>query len=156
MGDFGHQIAFVSDSSQKAAIYEGIYDDFKQKNPEIAPIMRTLAHMDDKKWPGLQAADMIANFVNQLLKQDIEQAPDSLTLRDSIPEFRGVMFRVSFVEKRWLAHTLLKQIGVDFLDKLGIDRREYKSDTEIEYEQDLVTLRIRALRQNHTESKERT
>lgn len=56
------QVGFVSDRSDKASHYARLYADFKEKNPKISGFMRGIAHLDDKKWPGLQAADLCANI----------------------------------------------------------------------------------------------
>jgi hypothetical protein len=41
-----------------------------KKNPDIGQIMRGIAHLDDKKWAGLQAAGMIAHSCNQVFQRD--------------------------------------------------------------------------------------
>jgi hypothetical protein len=52
-GENGNCIGYVSDDSNKSSIYSEVYSDFKAKNPAVAPIMRNLTHLDDRKWPGL-------------------------------------------------------------------------------------------------------
>ncbi|MBA2680558.1 MAG: DUF3800 domain-containing protein [Ktedonobacteraceae bacterium] len=61
------RIAFVSDNSTSAARYTDIYTSFKRRNPIIAKSMLGIAHLDDKDWPGLQAADMIASTTKQIV-----------------------------------------------------------------------------------------
>jgi hypothetical protein len=58
--DESARIAFISDSSYNAARYADIYASFKRRNPMAAQSMLGISHFDDKEWPGLQAADMIA------------------------------------------------------------------------------------------------
>jgi hypothetical protein len=58
-------VAFVSDTSSRSEVYARVYAGFLERNPKIAQIMRGLVHLDDKKWPGLQAADLVAHVVNQ-------------------------------------------------------------------------------------------
>ena len=58
--DESARIAFISDKSNSAARYTDIYVSFKRRNPIAAQSMLGISHFDDKKWPGLQAADMIA------------------------------------------------------------------------------------------------
>jgi len=64
--DDAARIAFVSDDSSRATRYTEVYTNFKVKNPKIAKHMLGIAHLDDKAWPGLQAADMVASAVKRV------------------------------------------------------------------------------------------
>jgi hypothetical protein len=60
----GHaRIAFVSDDSSRAAVYSQGYTNWKERNPQTARSMLGIAHLDDEKVYGLQAADMAASVV---------------------------------------------------------------------------------------------
>ena len=72
LGDNGHCVGYVSDLNNLAPMYTTVYADFVKKNPDIAQIMRGIAHLGDKKWAGLQAAGMIAHSCNQVFKETVK------------------------------------------------------------------------------------
>ena len=57
------RVAFVSDDSSRAAVYAQGYTNWKERNPQTAKSMLGIAHLDDEKIYGLQAADMAASVV---------------------------------------------------------------------------------------------
>jgi Protein of unknown function (DUF3800) len=125
-----HQLGYVSDDSEKAAIYTAVYTDFKAKNPDIAQTMRGLSHLDDKKWPGLQAADMIANISNQVFKT-VWDKPEGEREIDSLPELEGNFYKIAHWDLRYMCHILLTNTGVDLFDKFGIEKTQHKSDEQL-------------------------
>jgi hypothetical protein len=81
----GHQsdaeVAFISDGSSKAPIYAKVFSEWKEKNPITAQSMLGIAHLDDKKIYGLQAADMAASVV----KGSFEKIDESSGLQTGFP-----------------------------------------------------------------------
>jgi len=144
-GEHGHCIGYVSDDSNKSPIYSSVYSDFKLKNPKIAPIMRGLAHLDDKKWPGLQAADLMAHLVNQVFKQQLAFPENERVLLTSIPELQGTFWKIARIDKYYLCSALEDMKGVDLFGKLGIEKRLYKTDEELDYEKKSGKSRIRTI-----------
>jgi hypothetical protein len=69
VGELGknHQIAFISDLSNKSGHYTKVFNAFRVSNPNICQSVRGLAHLDDKRWPGLQAADLCAHIAKTTL-----------------------------------------------------------------------------------------
>jgi len=65
--DGAAKVAFVSDLSNKAARYTQVFADWKEQNPKTAHHMLGISHFDDEKWAGLQAADMAASMVKDVL-----------------------------------------------------------------------------------------
>jgi Protein of unknown function (DUF3800) len=63
------QVAFVSDDSNRAKTYAEVYTKWKNANPISARSMLGISHLDDKKWPGLQAADMGAASVKMVFEE---------------------------------------------------------------------------------------
>lgn len=145
-GDDGHCIAFVSDDGPKAHIYTALYHDFKKKNPSIATIMRGIAHLDDKKWPGLQAADLLAHVTNQIYKQELAIPEDERFMLDALPELQGTFWKIAKVDKYYLCSVLEDIKGISLFEKLGIERRQYKSDEELDHEKESGKLNIRTTR----------
>jgi len=146
IGEDGHCIGYVSDDSNKSPIYSAVYSDFKAKNPGIANIMRGLAHLDDKKWPGLQAADLLAHSSNQVFKKQLAIPEDDRLMLDSLPELQGVFWKISHIDKYYLCSVLEDIKGIDLFEKLGIERRKYKSDDELDQEKKSGKLGIRTVR----------
>jgi hypothetical protein len=134
LGEQGHCVSYISDDSNRSSVYSAVYSDFKAKNPDIAQIMRGIAHLDDKKWPGLQAADLVAHIVNQVFKEQIALPEGQRNLRKVLPELQGSFFKIANVDKWYLCHVLLDLAAIDLFDKLGLDRRKYKSDEELDLE----------------------
>jgi hypothetical protein len=132
--DSRHCVSYVSDNSNKSPTYSAIYSDFKKKNPEIASMMRNLVHLDDEKSPGLQAADLVAHVTNQVFKQEAAIPAQGTLLRESLPELQPVFYKIATWNKWWMCHVLKDLTGVDIFDKLGLDRRTYKSDEELDNE----------------------
>jgi hypothetical protein len=141
-GDEGHSIAFVSDDGPKAHIYTALYHDFKKKNPSIATIMRGIAHLDDKKWPGLQAADLLAHVTNQIYKGELAIPEDERFMLDSLPELQGTFWKIAKIDKYFLCSVLEDIAGVSLFEKLGLERRLYKSDEELDREKERGKLKI--------------
>ena len=56
--------AFISDDSERAPVYSQVYVNWKETNPQAAKSMLGIAHLNDEKVYGLQAADMAATVVN--------------------------------------------------------------------------------------------
>lgn len=54
------EVAFLSDSSEKAVRYTEFYLGFKKKNPVIAKRMVGIAHSDEEHCYAIQSADLIA------------------------------------------------------------------------------------------------
>jgi hypothetical protein len=145
-GSDGHCVGFVSDDGPKAHIYTALYHDFKQKNPLVATIMRGIAHLDDKKWPGLQAADLLAHVTNQIYKQELAIPEDERCMLDSLPELQGTFWKIAKVDKYYLCSVLEDIKGISLWEKLGIKRREYKSDEELDQAKGSGRLNIKAAR----------
>jgi Protein of unknown function (DUF3800) len=134
LGDNGHCVGYISDLSEQAPIYTEIYRDFVKKNPDIGQIMRGITHLDDKKWPALQAADMVAHITNQVFKQLIAVPEDERALLKSLPELQRNFFKIAHMDKWYMCSILEDLVGVSLFDKLGIARRAYMSDEELENE----------------------
>ncbi len=54
-------VAYVYDENDKKSKAEAVYADLKEKNPSYAKYMGSLTHMDDRRTPALQAADLMAS-----------------------------------------------------------------------------------------------
>jgi hypothetical protein len=146
LGDNGHCVGYVSDDSDLASTYTAVYTDFRKKNPDIGQIMRGIAHLDDKKWAGLQAADMIAHSCNQVFKETVKIPEDERVLRQSLPEFQKTFFKIAHMDKWYMCSILEDLKGISLFDKLGIKRREIMSDEELEKAKRSGLARIRPVR----------
>lgn len=150
----GSYISYVSDDSDKAEHYTAVYTGFKQKNPKIARMMRGLAHLDDKIWPGLQAADLVAHVTNQVYKTVLKLPVGERGLLESIPELESNFYLIAHWDKWYMCHILNDTIGLDLFDKLGIDRRRNKSYEEIDAEKEKRERErsVRTLQSNNAEA----
>jgi hypothetical protein len=61
-----HQLAFICDDSPNSPMLAQAYAGFKHKNLSIQDMLQGFSHLDDKKWPPLQAADMTASLGREL------------------------------------------------------------------------------------------
>jgi hypothetical protein len=137
-GPNGNLIGYVSDDSNRSPIYSAVYSDFKLKNPDIAQVMQDLAHLDDTNVPGLQAADLVAHVINQVVKELVKLPSEerSGTFLQTLPELQGSIWKIAHVDKWYMCSILEDLIGLRLFDKLGIQRREYKSDLELDNEKE--------------------
>jgi hypothetical protein len=99
-----HCIGFVSDDSNRASIYTQLYTSYKAKNPRSAQIMRGIAHLDDKKWPGLQAADLCAHIAKTTFDKW-----DGKDLAVPIKELKPCFYRVAYWNTRYMLGILAAQ-----------------------------------------------
>ena len=137
-GPNDNHIAYVSDDSNRAAIYEAVYSAFKEKNSGIAPIMQGLAHMDDKLVPGLQGADLVAHVINQVTKELVKLPAEERSAKflESLPELQERIWKIAHVDRWYLCSLLQDLAGIDLFGKLGLQRRQYKSDLELDNEKE--------------------
>jgi len=71
-----HRLAFICDDSPESARIAAMYALFKQINPVSAEVMGGLIHQDDKQFPQLQAADLMAHIAKEQFAQWlIDQSP---------------------------------------------------------------------------------
>lgn len=98
------RIAFVSDDSLRAPIYSQGYANWKEKNPKTARSMLGIAHLDDEKIYGLQAADMAASVV----KGSCELLEESNDLQTGFP-LESRFWKIEIYRKENLITTLETQ-----------------------------------------------
>lgn len=146
LGDNGHCVGFVSDLDERASTYTSVYGDFVKKNPDLAQVMRGLSHLDDKKWAPLQAADMVANFANHRFNDLVKIPDDERKLLETLPEFKTVFYMIANADKWYLCSVLEDLAGISLFEKLGIERRRYMSDAEMEQEQNKGNRAFRPIR----------
>lgn len=77
-------IAFSYDQTNKAAALQGAWDVFKERNPMAAECMGTLAPLDDRKFPCIQMADMIANATKRMFEKKIDSGTPLKRIRDQV------------------------------------------------------------------------
>jgi hypothetical protein len=147
-GPNGNYVSYVSDDSNRAATYATVYSDFKGKNPDIAQIMQDLVHLNDKRVPGLQAADLIAHAINQVTKELVALSPErrSASFLTSLPELQGRIWKIAHVDRWYLCSLLEDLAGLKLFDKLGLQRRVYKSDDELDFEKESGAIGIATFR----------
>ena len=76
----GHQLAFVCDESEHSGTIAELFVDFKKINPETAEFLASLVHLDDKKYPQLQAADLMAHMTHRKYLEWLEHPNDEKKL----------------------------------------------------------------------------
>lgn len=124
-------IGYISDDSTQAPIHTELYIDFKKKNPVIAESMRGLSHLDDKKWPGLQGADIVAHVANQIFK-DLWDKPAGQRMLTSLPELESRFYKIATWDLSYMCHVLKDCKGVDLFGKFGLDGQQHPSDEEVQ------------------------
>jgi len=95
------RIAFISDDSTQADEYTRIYDDWKRWNPKTAKSMLGISHFDDKKYYGLQAADLAATTVKNVFEEHWETG--------SVPEefpLQSRFWRIANVDEQYMLSVL--------------------------------------------------
>jgi hypothetical protein len=108
-GESNPCVAFVQDLSCRSEIYTRVYSGFKERNPEIAKFMRGMVHLDDKKWPGLQAADLIAHSVNRQFSKW-----DGVTqMKRPLGELNNTIHRIAYWNEDYMYAVLKKNTGLD-------------------------------------------
>jgi len=79
LGDGNNRVAFVCDDGPDAKNQTAAYCDFKNKNTSIQETIGGIVHLDDKKWPPLQAADVVASIAREMATEYIDnQTPVQL------------------------------------------------------------------------------
>jgi hypothetical protein len=104
----GHRLAFICDDSSAAARIAEIYARFKEINPVSAQVMGGLIHQDDKRFPQLQAADLMAHLAKERFSQwlvDRTTTVSNQPLADRLKKLS--VFRVSGPDRERL-HELLE------------------------------------------------
>lgn len=65
-------VAFGYDQSNKAAALQNSWVTFKERNPIAAECMGTLSPLDDKLFPSIQVADLVANSAKKAFERKID------------------------------------------------------------------------------------
>jgi hypothetical protein len=77
-------IAFLYDQTNKAAAMQGAWKVFKERNMKTSECMGTLAPLDDKVYPCIQMADIIANATKRMFQNKIERGEPIRHIRDRV------------------------------------------------------------------------
>jgi hypothetical protein len=75
-GAGSHVAGFVCDDGPKKAKIEASYERFKAKHGDLREYMRGISHLDDKKHPPLQMADLMAELARDMTAQWIANGGD--------------------------------------------------------------------------------
>lgn len=119
VGD-NNRMAFVCDDSPNAARYSTVYTEFKAKNPIIGEMMGGLVHLDDKKHPPLQAADMMANVTKEIAVKFVESNKDLLR-NDPRTNYPGMVqptrlqesiYAISIWNWHWMKNVFEENMGM--------------------------------------------
>jgi plasmid stabilization system protein ParE len=94
-------VAFLCDEHDKAANIRSIYDELVRQNPTCGQWMGSLSHMDNKKSPALQAADLLAAECKDVLTEHAKGGP-ARKLRDTFRKRVGGNVGVRYLDERSL------------------------------------------------------
>jgi len=76
----GHHVAtFICDESPKSEKIQKSYYKFKKKLPHLADYMRGISHLDDKRTPPLQMADLMADVAREMVAQWLDDPSTQAT-----------------------------------------------------------------------------
>jgi hypothetical protein len=94
-------VAYLCDDHDKAANVRSVYDELKRQNPICGQWMGSLSHMDNKKSPALQAADLLAARCKDFLVKMIT-SPDTQKLRDTFKSRVGGDVSIKYLDTKSL------------------------------------------------------
>jgi hypothetical protein len=105
-------LAFGYDEHQNYGPHlRSVYDDFKAKNPHVAPYMTTLAPFDDKVFVPIQVADLVASIVRKYTLWKIAKPRPSMPYELRLLERKNTMGEIDICQKSCLN---------DFLSEKGL------------------------------------
>jgi hypothetical protein len=119
-----NRIAFACDSTDRAPMYTAAFVDFKKRNPELAQIMGGLVHVDDKRHPPIQAADMMASLTKELALPVLTDAvqiktPLPVSSNSEAPRLKGTAYKIVIWDYEWMTRLLTAQyFGAVYSDAL--------------------------------------
>lgn len=110
-----HQLAFFCDSSPSSARITHVYALLKRTNARSAQVMGSLTHLDDKKYPQIQAADLMAHLARENLQRFIEDGkikdgtvdPVGIT---QLTRLAGSVHIIKCVDRTFLEHLLRHEL----------------------------------------------
>lgn len=84
-----NRIAFVCDDGPDSVKLTKIYASFKRKNTNLQDVIGGLVHLDDKKHPPLQAADMVASLGKEITLKHLQSGSPV-----KLPRMEGVFYKI--------------------------------------------------------------
>jgi hypothetical protein len=93
--------AYFCDEHDKAVNVRNVYDELKRQNRVCGRWMGSLSHMDNKKSPALQAADLLAARCKDFLVEMVKSA-DIHQLRDTFKRRVGGDVGIKYLDKKSL------------------------------------------------------
>lgn len=103
-----HVVAFMYDDDDPSSFAElySAYKKFRAVNPKIFKTIVGFSPWDDKNWPPLQAADMIANYTLQLGLKGL----DSCDMRADPKEMRQNIKMLGYWSERYILSVLKRNL----------------------------------------------
>ena len=95
MGD-GHGLTFIADESSSSERMEKVYLDFKRVNKSLENIVG-FTHLDDKKTPPLQVADMMAGVAKECYEDFLKSGGEIIPKR-----LKDVIMRIRVIDEAYL------------------------------------------------------
>ena len=102
--DADGQVSFVMDSSSRASHYEKLFERFLIANPVTATAVKSFRHLDDKKVPALQAADLCAATVKSAFDRF-----DEGTFVRPLPFFDKRFCQIAYMNESYLIEVIKGQ-----------------------------------------------
>jgi hypothetical protein len=84
--------------------------------------------------------------INQVAKKLVDIPAEDRVLLESLPELEDRIWKITHVDKWYMCSMLEDLAGISLFDKLGIQRRQNKSDEELDSEKEMGQSRIRTSR----------
>jgi hypothetical protein len=103
MGE-NNKVAFVCDDSPNSAKLTAAYSAFKRSNQPIRDTLGGMVHLDDKKTPALQAADMVASVAKEVALEHLKRGEQV-----SLPRLQGVFWKLVGWNKESILRIALRQ-----------------------------------------------
>jgi hypothetical protein len=101
------RIRFVCDSTSAQERFTKVYFDYLRIHPQCKAFIQgaDLPHLDDKKHPPLQVADMVASISREMATRFLQDPTDAVEIK----RLKGSMFKVCIWNWTWMMDTLQRQ-----------------------------------------------
>lgn len=95
------KLSFYCDSGPSANRIAAAYEKFKAQSGDISDILQGLEHRDDKKFPALQAADLMANLAKEYYLAWLENPSEAHMRR-----LQGTVHRIDSWDRKYMLDVL--------------------------------------------------
>jgi hypothetical protein len=111
-------VAFGCDDSPDSPDLATAYKSFKRKNTQFGDMLQGLVHLDDKKQPPVQAADMVAGLGKEMALKHIETGARF----DELPRMEGIFQKIY----HWNQETVRQLASLELIRQRAVGQSSVK------------------------------